>query len=96
METFAKLQPVTYNYKTNKKEPVVGFIAEDVPDAVAPMDHKSLSALEMVALLTKVVQTKEKEMEAMKKRLSKVEALLTNIALTPATTDKEKVSLNSN
>lgn len=72
MEAFHKLEPVTYNYKTNKAEPIVGFIAEDVPDVVATNDRDALSALEMVALLTKVVQVQDEEMKELKNKNAKM------------------------
>jgi hypothetical protein len=50
------LSPVKYNYKVDKEEKHVGFIAEDVPDLVATKDRKGLIALDIVAVLTKVVQ----------------------------------------
>jgi hypothetical protein len=34
----------------------VGFIAEDVPDLVATNDHKSLSPMDIVAVLTTVTK----------------------------------------
>ena len=73
MEAFHKLKPVTYNYKTNKAEPIVGFIAEDVPDVVATNKRDALSALEMVALLTKVVQVQDEKLESEKKKIKKLE-----------------------
>lgn len=94
---FDKLQPVTYNYKTDKSEMVVGFIAEDVPDLVAINSRDGLSSMDMVAVLTKVVQEqakKIKNLEAMQKRLSTLESLLTNLAINTADTTKEKVTLN--
>jgi len=97
LAAFNKLQPVTYNYKTDKSETVVGFIAEDVPDLVAINSRDGLSAMDMVALLTKVVQEQEKKiqhLEAMQKRLTRVESLLTNLALDTSKTTKEKVTLN--
>ena len=75
MEAFSQLKPVTYNYKNNRGEPVVGFIAEDVPDVVAVKDRNALSALEMVALLTKVVQAKDEEMTVMKEEISKLKSM---------------------
>ena len=42
----------------------VGFIAEDVPDLVATGDRKGLSAMDIVAVLTKVVQQQQKELSA--------------------------------
>ena len=62
--TFHKLQPVTYNYKTDKTESYVGFIAEDVPEMVAVNSRDGLSAMDMVAVLTKVVQEQDKKMSA--------------------------------
>ncbi len=53
------LEPVTYNYKVEKEEQYVGFIAEDVPDVVAMNDRKSLSPMDMVGVLTKVVQEQD-------------------------------------
>ena len=83
LEAFRKLRPVTFNFKRDKdKELMVGFIAEEVPDLIATKDRKSLNALEIVALLTKVVQEQEKiinkqkeEIEKLKKDLANVKAL---------------------
>lgn len=98
LTAFNKLQPVTYNYKTDKKESYVGFIAEDVPALVAINSRDGLSAMDMVAVLTKVVQEQDKKiqrLEAMQKRLTRVESLLTNLALETSTNSQEKVSLNN-
>jgi hypothetical protein len=54
--TLEALQPVTYEYKAAPEEQYVGFIAEDVPDLVAMKDRKSLSPMDIVAVLAKVVQ----------------------------------------
>jgi hypothetical protein len=56
----AVLRPVTYNYKVDAGERHVGFIAEEVPDLVATKDRKTLSALDIVAVLTKAVQEQQK------------------------------------
>ncbi|WP_415407448.1 tail fiber domain-containing protein [Sulfurovum sp. CS9] len=103
LAAFHKLQPVTYNYKSDKKEQVVGFIAEDVPELVAIQSRDGLSSMDMVAVLTKVVQEQDKmlqvqaekiaKLETMQKRLAKVESLLTNLALDTSKTTKEKISL---
>lgn len=60
LEAFHQLKPVSYVYKAHKDEPVIGFIAEDVPDLVATKDRDGISAMEVAALLTKVVQEQEK------------------------------------
>ena len=49
-----------YSYKADKDERHVGFIAEDVPDLVASKDRKSLSPMDITAVLTKVVQEMDK------------------------------------
>ena len=105
MDAFNKLQPMTYNYKSDKSEQYVGFIAEDVPKLVAINSRDGLSAMDMVAVLTKVVQEqnkqlklqeeKIKELGVMQKRLAKVESLLTNLALDTSKTINEKVSFNT-
>jgi hypothetical protein len=73
MDAFKKLQPVTYNYKTDKTEKVVGFIAEDVPGLVAINSRDGLSAMDMVALLTKVTQEQEKSLTETKVELKKAQ-----------------------
>ncbi|MCP4219402.1 MAG: tail fiber domain-containing protein, partial [bacterium] len=59
-DTLNGLTPVKFNYKNEKDENYVGFIAEDVPDMVAQKDRKSLSSMDIVAVLTKVVQEQQK------------------------------------
>ncbi|HEX3582904.1 MAG TPA: tail fiber domain-containing protein [Thermoanaerobaculia bacterium] len=73
MAAFRKLEPVTYNYKVDPKEHHVGFIAEDVPDLVAAKDHKSLSPLDIVALLTKVVQQQQQTIDELSAKVSAME-----------------------
>ena len=63
LEAFSQLVPVTYNYKVEPNELSVGFIAEDVPDLVATDSRKHLSPLDLIALLTKVVQEQQKTIE---------------------------------
>jgi len=38
----------------------VGFIAEDAPELVASKDRKGMSSMDVVAVLTKVVQEQQK------------------------------------
>ncbi len=65
MDTLKNLQPVTFKYKRDN-EPHVGFIAEDVPDLVATKDRKGLSSMDIVAVLTKVVQEQQAQIDALK------------------------------
>ncbi|MEM8998125.1 MAG: tail fiber domain-containing protein [Acidobacteriota bacterium] len=64
------LAPVTYRYHTELDETYVGFIAEDVPSLVAMKDRKSLASMDVVAVLTKVVQEQQKAIEALTERLN--------------------------
>ena len=66
----AELTPKKYNYKTDKDEEYLGFIAEDVPDLVATNDRKSMSPMDVVALLTKIVQQQQKKIEELEIRIS--------------------------
>jgi len=67
------LNPVTFQYKAEPDEQYVGFVAEDVPELVATNDHKHLSPMDVVAVLTKVVQEQQKTIEALNARLEAVE-----------------------
>ncbi|MFQ5905319.1 MAG: tail fiber domain-containing protein [bacterium] len=69
LETVNRLTPVKYNYKSNKDETFVGFIAEDVPELVAMNDRKGLSPMDIVATLTRVVQNQQKEIETLRKEI---------------------------
>lgn len=66
---FQGLKPVTYNYKIDKDEKHVGFIAEDVPAILATKDRKGVSPMDVVALLTKVVQEQQKTIAVLKKEV---------------------------
>jgi hypothetical protein len=71
-EAFRALSPVKYNYKADKEERHVGFIAEDVPPLVASKDRKSLSPMDVVAVLTKVVQEQQKTISDNQKTISEL------------------------
>jgi len=73
LETVKALQPVTFAYKANPAETNVGFIAEDVPDLVATRDRKALSPMDIVAVLTKVVQEQQLTIENLQTRLQCLE-----------------------
>jgi hypothetical protein len=73
LETVKALQPVTFAYKANPAETNVGFIAEDVPALVATADRKALSPMDIVAVLTKVVQEQQQTIEDLQTRLQTLE-----------------------
>jgi hypothetical protein len=55
-----QLAPVTFAYRTDPAEHHVGFVAEDVPALVATADRKGLSPMDIVAVLTRVVQEQQR------------------------------------
>ncbi len=67
------LEPVHFRYKNDETENNVGFIAEDVPDMVATKDRKSLSSMDIVAVLTKVVQDQQSTIVQLEERLERIE-----------------------
>jgi len=71
--TFDDLKPVKYASRRDPTERHVGFIAEDVPDLVATKDRKGLSPMDIVAVLTKVVQEQQQTIDQLKARLDQLE-----------------------
>lgn len=69
LAALAELQPVQFNYKGDEQEDYVGFIAEDVPDLVATGDRTGLSAMDIVAVLTKVIQQQQQQIDELELRL---------------------------
>jgi len=66
------LQPVRFRYRDDASEEYLGFIAEDVPDLVASADRQSLSSMDVVAVLTKVVQRQQQQIDALEAELRKL------------------------
>ena len=63
------LNPVKFNYKTKKDEEYCGFIAEDVPALVATKDREGMSPMDVVAVLTKVLQDQQKMIQEHQKTI---------------------------
>lgn len=70
----AGLKPVQFNYRNSPEEDYVGFIAEDVPELVAMEDRDGLSPMDVVGVLTKVVQEQQKTIDALTRRIEQLEA----------------------
>jgi hypothetical protein len=51
----------------------VGFIAEDAPDLVASANRKGMSAMDVVAVLTKVVQDQQKTIAELSRKVAALE-----------------------
>lgn len=74
LDALSGLQPVLFTYRAQAGEQYAGFIAEDVPDLVAHNDRRSLSPMDLVAVLTRVVQEQQAQIEQLRKRLDSVDA----------------------
>jgi hypothetical protein len=70
----ANLSPVTFTYRLAPSEQHVGFIAEDVPDLVATPDRTGLSPMDIVAVLTRVVQDQQKAIERQQTAIAELAA----------------------
>jgi len=76
MTTLEGLNPVKFNYKQTPDEESLGFIAEDVPELVATKDRKGMSSMDVVAVLTKVVQEQQKTIAELTKKLDSLERMV--------------------
>ncbi len=72
-EALERLRPRTFNYKAEAGEDYAGFIAEEVPDLVATSDRKGLAAMDVVAVLTKVVQFQSEQIDVLERRILDLE-----------------------
>jgi len=72
LDALGGLNPVRYNYRVDKEDECVGFIAEDVPDLVASKGRKGMSPMDIVAVLTKVVQEQQKINEEQQKTITEL------------------------
>jgi len=77
VKTLEALNPVSFSYKKDPGEKCVGFIAEDVPDLVATKDRKGLSSMDVVAVLTKVVQEQQKVVQEQRATIAELSRRLT-------------------
>ncbi len=74
METLAGLEPVKFTFRadTNGRQHL-GFVAEDVPDLVASPERTHLNAMDIVAVLTRVVQEQQKTIRELQERANALE-----------------------
>jgi hypothetical protein len=69
MAALRELRPTRFNYKVDPEEEHVGFIAENVPEILANKDRNGLSPMDIVAVLTKVVQGQEERIARLQAQL---------------------------
>jgi hypothetical protein len=75
-----QLAPVTFAYRADPAERHVGFVAEDVPALVATADRKGLSPMDIVAVLTRVVQEQQRTSEAQQRLLHDQQRTIAELA----------------
>lgn len=71
-DAFNKLQPVRFHYNNAPEEESLGFIAEDVPALVATKNRNSLSTMDIVAVLTKVVQEQQETISKLENSIERI------------------------
>jgi hypothetical protein len=74
------LQPKKFNYKAGDTEQYLGFIAEETPELVSTADRKGLSAMDIVAVVTKVVQQQREALQAIQAENVELRATLTALS----------------
>ncbi|WP_238652812.1 tail fiber domain-containing protein [Paenibacillus piscarius] len=81
VELLNKLKPVTFSYKAeNAKKHNIGFIAEDVPEIFSTGDHKSVMLMDIIAVLTTVVQKQQKEARELRKQMNELQVQVAALA----------------
>jgi hypothetical protein len=73
MSTLNDLRPVTFKFKNDMGENHVGFIAEEVPELVASKNRNNIGSMDIIGVLTKVVQEQQKIISELSKRVSEIE-----------------------
>jgi len=86
----AALEPVRYVYKNSPDEEYIGFIAEDVPNLVATNDRKSLASMDIVAVLTKVVQRQKQDIAGQAQQIAALKADNEKLAAGQAKLEQER------
>jgi hypothetical protein len=71
LAALSALRPTKFTLKHNGEEEV-GFIAEDVPELVAKKGRKGLDAMDIVAVLTKVVQQQQKAISELTEEMTEL------------------------
>ncbi len=69
IETLQNLKPVKFSYKVTPGERHAGFISEEVPESLTTRERKAISPMDIVAVLTKVLQEQQKTISALSEEL---------------------------
>jgi Chaperone of endosialidase len=75
VEALKNLNPVKFNFKADSDKNLhLGFIAEDVPELVATSDRKTLSPMDIVAVLTQALKEQQNTISALAEKVKFLEA----------------------
>jgi hypothetical protein len=75
VEALKKLNPVKFNFKADSDKNLhIGFIAEDVPELVATSDKKTLSPMDIVAVLTQALKEQQNTISTLAEKVKILEA----------------------
>jgi hypothetical protein len=75
VEALKKLNPVKFNFKADSDKNLhIGFIAEDVPELVATSDKKTLSPMDIVAVLTQALKEQQNTISTLAEKVKLLEA----------------------
>lgn len=72
-EAIKCLRPVRFHYKNDPSEETLGFIAEELPDLVATNSRKSFNPVNVIAVLTKVMQEQQELIDNLSRRMDVLE-----------------------
>lgn len=74
VEALKNLNPVKFNFKADSDKNLhIGFIAEDVPELVATSDRKTLSPMDIVAVLTQALKEQQNTISALAEKVKLLE-----------------------
>lgn len=79
VDTLEQLRPVRFNYKVDKADECLGFIAEEVPQLVAAKGRKGLSPMDITAVLTRVLQEQQKMVRQQQVTIMQLKAKLAEL-----------------
>ena len=75
VEALKNLNPVKFNFKADSDKNLhLGFIAEDVPELVATSDRKTLSPMDIVAVLTQALKEQQNTISVLAEKVKFLEA----------------------
>ncbi len=73
-EILEGMNPVSFNFKGDQEKTTLGFIAEEMPNAVAANDQKAICPMEIIAVLTSVVKDQKKVITKLQQDLEQITA----------------------